>query len=63
MESIKHKMECLVKEKEEASTRADESEKIAAEFATEAARYEKEVDKTQRAIAKVEGKNMAYWGT
>ena len=61
MESIKHKMECLVKEKDEASTRADESEKIAAEFAAEANRYEKEVDKTQRAIAKVEGRiNITY---
>merc|ERR1712130_307187 len=54
MESIKHKMECLVKEKDEAAVKADEAEKIAAQFTSEANRYEKEVDKTQRAIAKVE---------
>ena len=54
MESIKHKMECLVREKEDASNRAIEAEKIGAEFETEANRYEKEVDKTQRAIAKIE---------
>ena len=47
-------MECLVREKEDASNRATEAEKIGAEFETEANRYEKEVDKTQRAIAKIE---------
>jgi len=47
-------MECLVKEKDEAVQRAEEAEKIGAEFGTEATRYEKEVDKTQRAIAKIE---------
>ena len=42
MESIKHKMECLVKEKDEAVQRAEEAEKIGAEFGAEATRYEKE---------------------
>ena len=54
MESIKHKMECLVREKDESIVRAVEMEKLCAEFETEATRYEKEVDKTQRAIAKIE---------
>ena len=54
MESIKHKMDCLLKEKEEAVRRATESETICAQFESELARFEKEVDKVQRAIAKTE---------
>ncbi len=54
MESIKHKMDCLLKEKEEAVTRANDSEAICNQFESELARFEKEVDKVQRAIAKTE---------
>ena len=54
MESIKHKMDCLLKEKESAVTRATESEAICNQFESELARFEKEVDKVQRAIAKTE---------
>ncbi|CBY07076.1 unnamed protein product [Oikopleura dioica] len=54
MESIKHKMDCLLKEKEDAVTRANESEAICNQFESELARFEKEVDKVQRAIAKTE---------
>ena len=45
MESIKHKMECLVKEKDDAIKRADQGETEGAQFEAEAIRYEKEVDK------------------
>ena len=54
MESIKHKMDCLLKEKEDAVNRANESEAICNQFESELARFEKEVDKVQRAIAKTE---------
>ena len=54
MESIKHKMDCLLKEKDDAVARANESETTCAQFESELARFEKEVDKVQRAIAKTE---------
>jgi len=54
MESIKHKMECLVREKDEAVTRAENAETEGASFEVESQRYEKEIDKVQRAIAKTE---------
>jgi len=54
MESIKHKMECLVREKDEANQRAEQAETEGGQFEVEAQRYEKEVDKVQRAIAKLE---------
>ena len=54
MDSIKHKMECLVREKDDAMARAEEAEGQGSLFEGEAMRYEKEVHKVQRAIAKTE---------
>ena len=54
MESIKHKMDTMVKEKDAAVEKATNFESEAAEFNKTASKFEKEVDEIQRKIAKVE---------
>jgi len=54
MESIKHKMDAMVKEREFATERAVKLEAEAAEYEKTAAKFEKEVHDVQRKIAKVE---------
>ena len=54
MESIKHKMDSMVKEKEVATTRADTFEAESSEFEKVATKFEKEVSDVQRKIAKTE---------
>ena len=54
MESIKHKMDTMVKEKDAAVEKATGFEAEAAEFNKAAQKFEKEVDEIQRKIAKVE---------
>jgi len=48
MESIKHKMDTMVKEKEHATEKAIELEQESAEFETTATKFEKEVNDVQR---------------
>ena len=54
MESIKHKMDSMVKEKDVATEKAVTFEAESAEYEKTAAKYEKEVNDVQRKIAKVE---------
>ena len=54
MESIKHKMDTMVKEKDAAIEKAVGFEGETAEFEKAASKFEKEVDDIQRKIAKVE---------
>ena len=54
MESIKHKMDTMVKEKEAATDKANSLEAEAQEYEKTAAKFEKEVSEIQRKIAKVE---------
>jgi len=54
MESIKHKMDAMVKEKEAATEKAIKLEAEAAEYQKTLTKFEKEVSDVQRKIAKVE---------
>ena len=54
MESIKHKMDTMVKEKDAAIEKAMGFEAETAELEKAASKFEKEVDEIQRKIAKVE---------
>ena len=54
MESIKHKMDTMVKEKDAAISRATGFEAEAEELEKTAQKFEKEVSEIQRKIAKVE---------
>jgi chromosome segregation ATPase len=54
MESIKHKMDTMVKEKEAATDKANSLEAEAQEYEKTAAKFEKDVSEIQRKIAKVE---------
>ena len=54
MESIKHKMDSMVKEKDVATDRAVTFEGQTAEYEKSAGKFEKEVSDVQRKIAKVE---------
>ena len=54
MESIKHKMDTMVKEKDDAIQKATNFESESAEFEKAAVKFEKEVSEIQRKIAKVE---------
>ena len=54
MESIKHKMDTMVKEKDAAIEKAMGFEAETGDLVKAAAKFEKEVDEIQRKIAKVE---------
>ena len=54
MESIKHKMDTMVKEKDVATEKAVAFESELAEYEKTAIKYDKEVNDVQRKIAKVE---------
>ena len=54
MESIKHKMDTMVKEKEVSLEKADGLEKVTSDFQAAGEKFEKEVSDIQRKIAKVE---------
>ena len=54
MESIKHKMDTMVKEKDGATERAVAFEAETSEYEKTATKFEKEVNDVQRKIAKVE---------
>ena len=54
MESIKHKMDTMVKEKDVATEKAVAFEAELVEFEKTACKYDKEVNDVQRKIAKVE---------
>merc|ERR1712168_973837 len=54
MESIKHKMDAMVKEKEAATEKAVKLEAEASEYQKTLTKFEKEVNDVQRKIAKVE---------
>ena len=54
MESIKHKMDSMVKEKDVATDRAVTFEGQTSEYEKSAGKFEKEVSDVQRKIAKVE---------
>ena len=54
MESIKHKMDTMVKEKDVATSKAIAFEAESSEYEKAAIKFEKEVSDVQRKIAKVE---------